>query len=205
MGKTPADRHRAPSAPIRVGGLAAMRALAHPTRVRIFQLLHSEPMSASEIARRLDIRFGSARFHLGLLERAGIARKVGERRKRGGVEILFEVPPDLWVDMAPDAPVSLRQAMTRAYLAEIQRRMDAEAAEPEPQDTDRDALVIREIELDADDVAAAAEALHDFVERLTALGSPRPTAHSRPFTASVQLFRIPRSASQHPDGPRSAG
>lgn len=176
-----------------------MRALAHPTRVRIFHLLRSEPMSASELARRLDIRFGSARFHLRLLERAGVAHRVGERRKRGGVEILFEVPPELWVDITPDAPASLRQAMTRAYLAEIQRRMDAEAAEPEPRDTDRDALVIREIELDEDAVPAAAEAVDGFLERLAALGRPAPSAGSRPFTVAVQLFRVPRSASQHPE------
>lgn len=181
-----------------------MRALAHPTRVRILHLLHAEPMSASEIARRLDIRFGSARFHLLLLERAGIARRVGERHKRGGVEILFEVPAELWVDMAPDAPVGLRQAMTRAYLAEIQRRMDAEAAEPEPEDTDRDALVMREIELDPDDLPAAAEALHEYLERLAQLARSAPTAGSRPFTVTVQFFRIPRSASRRPHPPGAA-
>ncbi len=70
----------------RVGGLHAMRALAHPTRVRMMHLLRAEPLSASELARRLGIRFGSAQYHLRSLERAGIALRVGERSRRGGTE-----------------------------------------------------------------------------------------------------------------------
>ena len=53
-----------------------MRALAHPTRVRMLHLLRTETLSASELGRRLRIRFGSAQYHLRTLERAGIARRV---------------------------------------------------------------------------------------------------------------------------------
>jgi hypothetical protein len=89
----------------------------------------------------------------------------------------------------------------RAFLAELGRRLDAAAAEPEPEDTDRDVLSTREIELRPDDVPAATEALHAFLHRLDELALERPETDSLPFTASVQLFRIPRSASQHPDAP----
>lgn len=185
--------------PVRVGGLAAMRALAHPTRVRMMHLLRTEPLSASELARRLRIRFGSAQYHLRTLERAGIARRVDRRRKRGGVEILFDVPHSLWVDLDADAPPGMREAVHHAYLAELRRRLDASAAEPEPEDTDRDVFTIREIELRPQDIPAATEALHAFLHRLDELALERPPAGSIPFTASVQLFRVPRSASQHPD------
>lgn len=185
--------------PIRVGGLAAMRAISHPTRVRMMHLLRSESLSASELARRLRIRFGSAQYHLASLERAGIARRVAERRKRGGTEILFAVPHSLWVDTGPDAPPGAIQAMHRAHLAELARRLDAEAEEPEPGDTDRDVFSTREVELRPEDVPAATEALHVFFHRLDELGAPGPTSSSLPFTASVMLFRVPRSASQHPE------
>lgn len=188
---------------VRVGGLAAMRALAHPTRMRMVHLLRSEPLSASELARRLQIRFGSAQYHLRTLEQAGIARRVDERRKRGGVEILFDVPRALWVDYDPDAPTGMRAALQRAFLAELGRRLDAAAAEPEPEDTDRDVLSTRELELRPDDVPAVTEALHTFLRRLDELALDGPDAGSLPFTASVQLFRIPRSASQHPEAPGS--
>lgn len=178
-----------------------MRALAHPTRVRMMHLLRTEAISASELARRLRIAFGSAQYHLRTLERAGIARRVGERRKRGGVEVLFEVPHSLWVDHDAEAPLGMREAVHRAYLAELQRRLDASAAEPDPRDTDRDAFSTREIELRPEDLPAATEALHAFLHRIDELALERPSADSLPFTVSVQLFRIPRSASQHPDVP----
>lgn len=188
--------------PARVGGLAAMRALAHPTRVRMMHLLRTEALSASELARRLQIRFGSAQYHLRTLERAGIARRIAQRRKRGGVEVLFEVPHSLWVDVDPNAPLGMRKAVHRAYLAELERRLDASAAEPEPEDTDRDVFSTRELELRPGDIPAATEALHMFLHRLDELALERPIADSLPFTASVLLFRVPRSASQYPDAQR---
>jgi DNA-binding transcriptional ArsR family regulator len=187
--------------PLRVGGLAAMRAVAHPIRIRMMHLLRAEPLSASELARRLQIRFGSAQYHLRTLERAGIARRVGERQKRGGIEVLFEVPRSLWVDYAAEAPPGMREAVHRANLAELGRRLDAAAAEPEPEDTDRDVFATREVELRPEDLPAATEALHAFLCRLEELALDRSSADSLPITASVMLFRIPRSASQHPGTP----
>jgi DNA-binding transcriptional ArsR family regulator len=166
-----------------------MRALAHPTRVRMLHLLRAEALSASELARRLEIRFGSAQYHLRSLERAGIALRVGERTRRGGTEILFEVPHGLWVDVEPDAPRGMRQAMNRAYVAELLRRMDEAATESH--DVDRDVLSTREIELDADGIDAATEALHAFLHRLDELALPRPTEGSTTFTASMLFLQMP--------------
>jgi DNA-binding transcriptional ArsR family regulator len=202
MAETPTGQD---APPVRIGGLAAMRALAHPIRVRMLHLLRTETLSASELGRRLRIRFGSAQYHLRTLERAGIARRVGERRKRGGVEVLFEVPHSLWVDHDAEAPPGMRQAVYHAYLAELQRRLDAAAAEPDPLDTERDAFSSRELELRPEELPAATEALHVFLHRLDELALERPNEESLPFTASVQLFRIPRSASQHPDAPGRDG
>jgi DNA-binding transcriptional ArsR family regulator len=176
-----------------------MRALAHPTRVRMQQLLRSEPLSASELARRLSIRFGSAQYHLRTLERAGIARRVGERRKRGGTEILFEVPAELRVDLDAGTTGDLR-SVHHATLAELRRRLDASAGEPDLLDTDRDAFSVRELELRPEDVPAATAALQAFLRSLDELAVDRPTGDSIPVTASVLLFRIPRAASRFPDG-----
>ena len=166
-----------------------MRALAHPTRVRMLHLLRAEALSASELARRLGIKFGSAQYHLRSLERARIALRVGERSRRGGTEILFEVPHGLWVDVEPDAPLGVRQAMNRAYVAELLRRMDE--AVTERHDVDQDVLSTREIELDADGVDAASEALHAFLHRLDELALPSPTEGSRTFTAAMLFLQMP--------------
>jgi hypothetical protein len=86
----------------------------------------------------------------------------------------------------------MRQAMNRAYILELLRRLDAEAAEPEPEDTARDILSIREIELPRDAVPVAAAALHDFQDRLDKVAIEFPTEESIPFTVSVLFFRAPR-------------
>jgi DNA-binding transcriptional ArsR family regulator len=180
-----------------------MRALAHPTRVRMMHLLRTEPLSASALARRLEIRFGSAQYHLHSLERAGIALRVGERTRRGGTEVLFEVPHDMWVDEGPDTPVETRQAMNRAYVAEVLRRMDAASlAWPT---TEHDVRATREVELDPDGVASATEALHAFLHRLDELALDGPAEDSMTFTAATLFFRAPRSASPEPEAPEPEG
>jgi DNA-binding transcriptional ArsR family regulator len=186
--KAPARDHDGP--PHRVGGLSAMRALAHPTRVRMLHLLRSEALSASELARRLGIRFGSAQYHLRSLERAGIALRVGERSRRGGTEILFEVPHGLWVDVEPHAPLGMRHAMNRAYVAELLRRMDEGSTDR--RDTDQDVLSTRELELTPEGVDAATEAVHVFLHRLDELALAKPSEDSRTFTAATLFFRMPR-------------
>ena len=194
---TRGSRRRSRPAPLGahpVAGLEAMRALAHPTRVRMMHLLRHEPLSASELARRLDIRFGSAQYHLRSLAQAGIALKVGERTRRGGTEVLYRVPQDIRVDEGPDTPEPMRRAMDRAYVAEVIRRMDA--ASSEGLDTDLDVRATREVELDADGVEAATEALHEYLHRLDELAIRRPTKDSMKFTAAALFFRIPTPGPQ---------
>ena len=155
----------------------------------MLHLLRAEALSASELARRLGIRFGSAQYHLRALERAGIALRVGERTRRGGTEILFEVPHGLWVDVEPDAPQGMRQAMHRAYVAELLRRMDEAATERH--DVDHDVLSTRELELDAEGIDAANEAVHAFLHRLDELSLSGPTEGSTTFTVATLLLQMP--------------
>ena len=100
------------------------------------------------------------------------------------------MPHGLWVDVEPDAPLGMRQAMNRAYVAELLRRMDEAATERH--DVDRDVLSTREIELDADGVDAANEAVQAFLHRLDELALPGPTEGSTTFTAATVLLQMPR-------------
>jgi len=156
----------------------------------MLHLLRAEALSASELARRLGIRVGSAQYHLRSLERSGIALRVGERSRRGGTEILFEVPHGLWVDVGPDAPQGTRQAMNRAYAAELLRRMDAAATERH--DVDHDVLSTREIVLDAGGIGAASEAVHAFLHRLDELALPSPAEGSTTFTIATLFLQMPK-------------
>lgn len=121
-----------------------------------------------------------------------------ERRKRGGPQTLFEVPHSLSFDYDQDGPPGMREAMNRAYLVKAAKRLEA-AARPEAEDTDRDVFTTREKEPRPEDLRATAEALHELLHRPDELAPDEPTKTSLPFTVSVRLFRVPRSASQHPD------
>ena len=92
--------------------------LAHPLRVRVLEELR-EPASAAEVARRLGESRQNLNYHVKELERAGLARRVGERRAGGFVEGLYQAeahavlvtPVGSWpvVDCDP----SLQQSVTR--------------------------------------------------------------------------------------------
>ena len=121
----PSGSVRSPQA-VRLSGVAAMRALAHPTRLRMLDQLRHEPLSASELARRLEIRFGSARFHLHQLVDGGLALPAGERRVRGGLELLFSAPDDVWWTSIPTNPATtatLHRALAQSSAAGCIRRV----------------------------------------------------------------------------------
>ena len=66
-----------------------------------------------------------------------------------------------------------------------------DAAATERHDVDRDVLSTREIELDADGVDAANEAVHEFLHRLDELALPGPTEGSTTFTVATLFLQMP--------------
>ena len=112
-----------------------MRALGHAVRYRMFSELQEAPASASALARRLGIRQGSARFHLNVLVRAGIARPAGAVVRRGGRELLYAVAAvGVELTWRPAPPPGVRAAVNRALAAELARRLDEAAAQPPERD-----------------------------------------------------------------------
>lgn len=65
--------------------LSALRATAHPLRLRMLSLLTAAPMSAAEVARELEITHANASYHLRALLAGGAVVIEGEERIRGGV------------------------------------------------------------------------------------------------------------------------
>jgi DNA-binding transcriptional ArsR family regulator len=66
-----------------------MQALAHPVRVRILEALRTAA-SAAAVARVVGQPRQNVTYHLKELERAGLVRRAGERRKGNFVESLYE-------------------------------------------------------------------------------------------------------------------
>jgi DNA-binding transcriptional ArsR family regulator len=167
-----------------VSGLEGYRALAHPLRVRIVRLIRERPMSASGLARELDILPGSARYHLRTLERAGIALPAGERTIRGGREVLYSAPDVVRLD--DDVPPPVRRATDRAYLRDLEAVIDEAASEPGG--VAGFALHIRHLR--PGDAAAAEQIIMDAQRRIEELDRPDDPS-ARPHALASQFVRLP--------------
>ena len=66
-------------------GRAALRASAHPVRLRIMSLLTGASLTAAEVARELGLTHANASYHLRQLLAAGMIVPAGEERIRGGI------------------------------------------------------------------------------------------------------------------------
>ncbi len=63
---------------------SALRAVAHPLRLRMLSLLTGAELSAAEVARELDITHANASYHLRVLLDAGELSIASEEKIRGG-------------------------------------------------------------------------------------------------------------------------
>lgn len=104
--------------------LTALRALAHPVRLRILSLLTGAAMSAAEVARELNISHANASYHLRVLLASGDLVEAGEERIRGGVakRYRYDVAAGL-VDHKRDSTTEERLAEARATAVEWERRL----------------------------------------------------------------------------------
>lgn len=103
--------------------ISALRALAHPVRVRILSLLTAEAMSAAEVARALEITHANASYHLRVLHEAGALVEAGEEKVRGGVARRYRYDTSGGGISATGATVEDRLADARATAVEIERRL----------------------------------------------------------------------------------
>src|SRR5215469_12371493 len=91
---------------------AQLRALAHPLRLQLLEVLHSEgPATASQLARRLGESSGATSYHLRALYRAGMVEEAEQRNAR-----------ERWWQRSPDrrmVPNSVPEDASPAERAEL--------------------------------------------------------------------------------------
>lgn len=101
--------------------VAALRARAHPLRLRMLSLLTGAALSAAELARELEVSQALASYHLRQLADAGLVVLVEERSRRGGRERRYRHE----VELAADVPATDEQAQAlfvEAIVEELRRR-----------------------------------------------------------------------------------
>ena len=85
--------------------VAALRARAHPLRLRMLSLLTGAAMSAAELGRELGVSQALASYHLRQLADAEVVELAEQRSRRGGRErrYRYRVPPHTGDQPSPDA------------------------------------------------------------------------------------------------------
>lgn len=102
--------------------VSALRAVAHPVRLRMLSLLTGAQLSAAEIARELHLTHANASYHLRVLARAGEVVEAGEERIRGGVAKRYRHPWDRVDPPTGESSPDVQQAYVRAMADELVRR-----------------------------------------------------------------------------------
>ena len=114
------------------GEKAALRALAHPVRLRIMSRLTGASMTAAEIARELGLTHANASYHLRSLHTSGLIVIAGEEKIRGGVakRYRYQAPREADGGQGP-APTDEQLRVEYSAIAhELIRR--AQASRPGP-------------------------------------------------------------------------
>jgi DNA-binding transcriptional ArsR family regulator len=101
---------------------AALRAMAHPVRLRIMSLLTGTALTAADVARELGLTHANASYHLRNLCSAGMIVVAGEEKIRGGVAKRYRY--DATRDHVPSTPEQKR-AFFAALGNELIRRSAA--------------------------------------------------------------------------------
>jgi DNA-binding transcriptional ArsR family regulator len=99
----------------------ALRALAHPTRLRMLTMMWSGPMSAAMLAAELGIAHGLASQHLRTLDRAGLVELTEVRPKRGGRERLYRTVKGSPLSDQKDA----QPLLVEAIITNLRHRLTA--------------------------------------------------------------------------------
>jgi DNA-binding transcriptional ArsR family regulator len=167
---------------------AALRATAHPIRLRIMSLLTGAPLTAAEVARELGLTHANASYHLRNLLAAGMIVLAGEERIRGGVAKRYRY--DAAHDIAQEKAHGPRsdahdRALYAAVAGELIRRVQqARFSEGGRVMADAELWVEPEVwKAVHEQIGAAARTLHD------AAKPPRTPGTIRTST-SIAMFRM---------------
>ena len=114
------------------GEKAALRALAHPVRLRIMSRLTGASMTAAEIARELGLTHANASYHLRSLHASGLIVIAGEEKIRGGVakRYRYQAPREADGGQGPEPTDEQLRVEYSAIAHELIRR--AQASRPGP-------------------------------------------------------------------------
>jgi DNA-binding transcriptional ArsR family regulator len=105
-----------------------VRALGHPLRVKILEVVQLRNASPSELTELLSAPLGNVAYHVRVLEKCGCIEQVATARRRGAVEHYFRARPRSYIGHQDwrKVPRSVRNEVSGASLeAFLDRVIDA--------------------------------------------------------------------------------
>ncbi len=167
-----------------------LRALGHPTRLRMLSLMWSGPLSAAALAAELGISHGLASQHLRTLDRAGLVELVAVRAKRGGRERLYRTVKGSPLSDRTDASPLLTEAM----VSNLRQRLAQRAPGSEMVVTDAELWLEPAVWLDV------RKRLRDLMHELHEHSRPPRTPGTAPIGATLMAFEMSAGTGpEHPD------
>ena len=157
-----------------------LRALGHPTRLRMLSLMWSGPLSAAALAAELGISHGLASQHLRTLDRAGLVQLAEVRAKRGGRERLYRTVKGSPLSDRKDASPLL----TEAFVNNLRDRLTMRVPDSDSVVTDAELWVTPAVWTEY------RKRLHDLMHDLHEHSQPPRTPGTTPIGATLMAFEM---------------
>lgn len=145
-----------------------VRALAHPLRVDILQILNERDASPNELMNMLEMPLGNVAYHTRVLEKCGCVELVRTAQRRGAVEHYFRAVPRSYIGHQDwrKVPRSVRSEISGASFDSFLTRL-VEALQAGTID-DREDTTLSWMSMAVDEVGwvQAAEVLDEALARL---------------------------------------
>jgi DNA-binding transcriptional ArsR family regulator len=139
--------------PLTLRAPAQFKALGHPVRHRIVNVLRQRPATLRQLASALGLAKGTVSFHVGVLRDAGLIRLAETQQVRGGTEQRFALVSGGF--RLPEDGAAGPEFLLQAAAAEILPGRGDEAGR----------TMLRHLWLTPEQAAALAAQLHDYAEQ----------------------------------------
>lgn len=148
------------------------KALAHPLRVRILQILRERIASPNEMSKDLDVPLNDVSYQVKVLSDLGAIEQIRSEPRQGAVEHFFRADPQsplgtrIWADVAP----ALRQDLVTASLDALFSQVSAELGGETFQGREGPSLSCEQFSVDELGWSEVVEILQRVNSQLQALG-----------------------------------
>jgi DNA-binding transcriptional ArsR family regulator len=148
-----------------------VRALDHPLRVQILQILNERDASSNELAALLGVAIGNIAYHTRVLQRCACIELLGTEQRRGAVERYFRAVPrsDIGHQEWDKVPRSVRSQVSGATVDCFMKRLTESFQAGKIDDEDDSTLTWMSLTVDEVGWAQAEEVLSEAISRLHAV------------------------------------